>query len=275
MSQQPAVEPMSQQPAVEPMSQQPEPAVEPMNQQPAVEPMSQQLAVEPMSQSEAVEDPADGIDEMDEPSLEDPASQMPPPAPRPIHNHRQSHAATLAPPLAAAAEAMEMGPCTQAGPVSDGDDDGGEADSGAHDDYMPLTQPPLTQAPMAEAQLSPVDGNLPMPARPGAKRSRTQPSHPQAGVLTQQEESSASGVAEVRGPEPSAGDEWPITCPRCDRRCGDVHVALSRPLQYCAPGETPPDLLGLFTLDVVDLWRGEGGEAVVELCQRRLGEREE
>ena len=44
----------------------------------------------------------------------------------------------------------------------------------------------------------------------------------------------------------------------CNGRCGDVHVALSQPLPYCAPGEAPPDVLGLATLDVFALWKGEG-----------------
>ena len=204
----------------------------------------------------------------DEPSLDGPGSQMPPPPPR-VAYRRASHTPAVFGADEADQPSTQAQPCTQ-GDMANADNEAAEhddaakeevedvveedeAEGGAHETFMPLTQAPLTQAPWIEAELSPIDGNVPV-LHPGSKRGCAQT---QMGVLAQQEKESVAPAQpqDSLSPPPPAADEWPTKCPRCNARCGDVHVALSCPLRYCAPGQTTPDVLGLFAIDIVALWR--------------------
>ena len=141
--------------------------------------------------------------------------------------------------------------------------------------YMPLTQLPLTQMGATEAQheardeahseaqasLSPVDGNV-RPLRSSLKRPRTLARSPAAADRRISDAQPLQPPAAPAQP-PEARDDaasalWPLTCPRCRQQCGDVHVALARPLPFHTDEDvSPPDVLGLWAVDAAAVWRGE------------------
>ena len=125
---------------------------------------------------------------------------------------------------------------------------------GGHETFMPLTQAPLTQAPWTEAPPDATPDNE-ASTPPGSKRARESP-EPQVEVFMQHEEESLAPAhaQESFGPPPPATDEWPTKCPRGNECTDDV---IEWPLRYCAPGQTPPDVLGLFAVDIVAVWRDQ------------------
>ena len=124
--------------------------------------------------------------------------------------------------------------------------------AGVDEPPPPLTQLPLTQAPLTCLSQS---DNVRAVRIAQHKRPRTQQGEQGGG------EGFGVAVGGGRWPAAAGGRRMPAAVAvrghwraRCGGRCGDVHVVLSRPLKVTRPGESPPDLLGLASLDAVGLW---------------------
>ena len=107
---------------------------------------------------------------------------------------------------------------------------------------MPLSEPPLTQPPLTQPPYTQPADCQPCTAK-------------QAGTKRPAED----GVAACAGAAPShcqaaGSSRWPAVCPRCNGDCGDIHLALARPLPFTRKGPTP-DVLGLGELNPITLWR--------------------
>jgi hypothetical protein len=153
----------------------------------------------------------------------------------------------------------EVAPCTQAGaewlPGGEGvhDESGMAYATGLEEQSLPLpvlhTQFPQTQAPLTQA-----------PCTCGATHSEGQ----------QSKRARNGGAADCSQPKQGGDDRADsaltppqyTTCLRCHGDCGDVHATLARPLNFTKRGEEASDVLGLWDLDVTELFRDDPNRLV-------------